>query len=210
MEGGEELVLRQESNYPWDGTIKFTVDINKPTIYTLYLRIPNWCRCYTIKVNGEIEKNQFNYGYALIERQWLQGDIVELSLSMPIERMTAHPAVHQDIGKIALQRGPLVYCLEEVDHYAPVDRIILPTDAVLTSSFKADILEGVVVIEGEALIPSIADWEEVLYKAKAATQFINNVHLQAVPFYAWDNRKPGAMVVWIPEKERINKKLEIR
>jgi DUF1680 family protein len=197
---GEEIILRQKSDFPWDGRIQFTVGIHAQSEFALYLRIPAWCRNFKIEINGEIAEMTFENGYAKIRRKWQPNDILGLSLDMPVERIVAHPAVHQDLGKIALQRGPLVYCLEEVDNRIPVDQVILPADAVLTAKYQADILEGVTVIESNALIPNPSRWDGVLYQPVIEKQLFDKVHIQAIPFFAWDNRQPGKMAVWIFEK----------
>ncbi len=198
---GEKIVLRQESNFPWDGKIMFTVAIETPAVFTLYLRIPAWCRNFQIRVNGKVSEIRSENGYAMIRRQWSPQDMVEVNLEIQVERMISHPAVHQDIGKVALQRGPLVYCLEETDHQVPVDQIILPGTTELAPNFEGDLLEGIVTIQGEARIPVDPGWEGVLYKAKTSNRTFNKIPIRAVPYYTWDNRKPGSMIVWIPERE---------
>ncbi len=198
--GGEKLTLHQESGFPWDGRIKFTIGIETSVMFTLYLRIPAWCGSFTIQVNGKTVEMTSENGYVKIRRKWMPNDIVELNLDMPVERIAAHPAVNQDLGRIALQRGPLVYCLEEADNRVPVDQIILPANALLTERFEADVLEGITVIESDALIPNISDWEGVLYQPASARQLFDKTQVKAIPYYAWDNRKPGRMVVWIPVK----------
>ena len=118
-------------------------------------------------------------------------------MDMPVERIVAHPAVAADAGKVALQRGPVVYCLEQVDHAADVRAISLPDKAALTPRFDPKLLGGVTVIEGSALAPASAGWKGKLYRT-AGEQKRRPVKIKAVPYCLWDNRKPGAMTVWLP------------
>jgi len=116
---------------------------------------------------------------------------------MPVERIEAHPRVRADCGRIALQRGPLVYCLEEVDNGANLNDIALPRDATLHAEFDGGLLGGVVVIRGEARRRDTAGWGDALYRATRSAS--EAVPLVAVPYYAWANRAPGEMLVWIRE-----------
>jgi DUF1680 family protein len=138
-----------------------------------------------------------NLGYARIEREWQSGDEVELMLPMPVERIEAHPAVRQNSGCVALQRGPIVYCLEQVDNPVPLHRIVLPRDAELTAHFDNGLLGGITVITGEALVVDDSDWDDILYRAEPSK--LKPFDMTAIPYYAWDHREPGEMRVWIRE-----------
>jgi DUF1680 family protein len=120
---------------------------------------------------------------------------VKLDLDMPVEQIYAHPDVRQDSGQIALQRGPLVYCLESVDHRVPLQRIVMPREATLSSHFEADLLGGVIVICGEGLEADAIGWENVLYRKRGPV--LKKCMLTAIPYYAWDNRRAGQMRVWL-------------
>ncbi|MCL6591722.1 MAG: glycoside hydrolase family 127 protein [Firmicutes bacterium] len=194
------LALRQETNYPWDGKARFTLEPERPAGFELLLRIPGWARSYQLKLNHKVIQAPLRDGYAVIKRTWTAGDRVELDLPMPVERITAHPAVWQDAGRVALQRGPLVYCIEGVDHGAPVEQIVLPEEARLVSRFVDDLCGGVVAIEGEALVPDLFDWQDKLYRQMEEAPKYNKTPFRAVPFYCWDNRGPGGMAVWINGK----------
>jgi DUF1680 family protein len=195
--GGRKLALSQQTDYPWDGEVKLTVGLDRPGTFALMLRIPGWCRRYKLTVNGKRLKAPVVKGYARIRRPWADGDVVTLLMDMPIERIVAHPGVTADSGKVALQRGPLVYCLEQVDHAADVRAISLPDKAALTSRFDRKLLGGVVVIEAAGLAPAPAGWKGKLYRT-AADQKHEPVKIKAVPYCLWDNRRPGAMTVWLP------------
>ncbi len=196
---GQALTLRQETNYPWDGAVAIHVEAPQPVRCALRLRIPGWCRAATVTVNGErvATRDDAQRGYVRIERTWRQGDRVALDLPMPVERVYAHPAVAEDAGRVALKRGPVVYCLEAVDHAEPLHRIALPRGAALTARYEAGLLGGVAVIEGEGRAAVVEDWSDSLYRADGART--RACAIKAVPYCVWDNRAPGAMDVWIRE-----------
>ena len=197
--GGQSVVLTQETRYPWDGEITVTVHPEGETRFALALRIPGWCRRATLTIDGEPTEVEplLDRGYAKIERVWSPGDRVELGLAMPVERIEAHPAVRMDCGRIALQRGPLIYCLEEVDNGSNLNDIALPRDAALGVQFEEDLLGGVVVIEGEATRKDPTSWQDTLYRPVSSGRA--TAPFRAIPYYAWANRGPGEMLVWIRE-----------
>ena len=133
----------------------------------------------------------------VVERRWQSGDRVELDLPMPVERMYAHPLVRQDAGCVALQRGPLVYCLEETDNPVALHTMRLPKEAPLGVHFEHDLLGGVAAITGTALVADGTEWGRTLYRPESAPLIPRP--LTAIPYYAWDNRQPGQMRVWIQE-----------
>jgi len=196
---GQSVVLTQETRYPWEGKAWVTVQPEKEAMFALALRIPGWSREATLEINGQpVEVGPLlEKGYAKINRVWKPGDTVELTLSMPVERIEAHPAVRMDSGRIALQRGPLVYCLEEVDNGANLNDITLPRDGLLKVEFDESLLGGVVVITGEARRRDLSRWEGRLYQPACSAS--KTVPLKAIPYYAWANRAPGEMLVWIRE-----------
>jgi DUF1680 family protein len=121
---------------------------------------------------------------------------VTLDLAMPVERLSAHPDVQVDQGHVTLQRGPLVYCLEQVDHIEPLHRLVLSPSVALTSQMEPDLLGGVVVVRGTAGALVDEDWENALYRPDPPVS--RPTPLTAIPYYAWGNREPGAMLVWLP------------
>jgi len=194
--GGRTVVLTQRTRYPWDGEIAVTVDPVTPGRFALHLRVPGWARGATVAVNGGAEAPAApSKGYVGIEREWKAGDRVTLSLPMPVERVRAHPAVRQDAGLVALQRGPLVYCLEGVDNPWPLYRLVLPSASSLTTTHEPDLLGGVTVVEGPAERSTDAGWQGLLYQA--APEAMERVRIRAIPYYAWDHRAPGEMRVWL-------------
>ncbi|QQA42366.1 glycoside hydrolase family 127 protein [Pelagovum pacificum] len=195
---GGKVHLKETSNYPWDGDIRIDLAPEEGTgPFTLSLRIPSWAKDATAKVNGEAVEVKTERGYLKMNRTWSKGDAVELSLPMPAERLRAHPDVRADAGKVALRRGPLVYCIEQKDNEQPVNRVRLPGDTALSSSFRPDFLGGITVIEGKAKAEQAADWGKALYRTEPAPEA--DTSITAVPYYIWANRGPNPMAVWIRE-----------
>ena len=191
--------IRQETQYPWEGLVKFTVKPPQPAEFDVCLRIPGWVRNagplpselyrfadptpaeWRVRVNGEVWMDRtLDRGYLRIHRQWRAGDTVELELPLSIRRVYADEQVEADRGRVALMRGPLVYCLEGVDHEASVLSLALPEKAEITAERRADLLGGVTVLRGQAL----ADGQKP-------------VPFTAVPYYSWENRGIHEMAVWL-------------
>jgi uncharacterized protein len=193
---GQQMQITQQTRYPWDDSIIFRLDLQRPDHFGLRLRVPGWCKFYTLAVNDQpVDPGPLDKGYLRIARTWQNEDTVELTLAMPVERVHAHPAVKADIGRVAIQRGPVVYCLEGTDHPVPLDQTCLPADAVFNPEFHPDLLDGVTILRTTARsIPSEA-WQSALYQSDTPTGA--PVQLTAIPYYAWDNRAPGEMLVWI-------------
>lgn len=193
---GGAVTLRQQTNYPWDEKIKITVGVDSPAKFALHLRIPRWCRGHELKINGRGVRPAVTKGYAAVARTWQDGDVMELTLAMPVERIVANPEVASDGGKVALQRGPVVYCLEQCDHGANVHGILLPDGAKLTARHERNFLGGCVTISGKAFAPAPAGWKDVLYR-QADSAHLKATNIRAVPYALWCNRRPGYMAAWI-------------
>jgi DUF1680 family protein len=169
---GRKVVLRQDTEYPWSGEVTIAVDPeqDRETSFALRVRIPGWAReqpvpsdlytyadadsaalPWTLSVNGEAQEVALDRGYAVLERRWKAGDSVELSLPMPVRRVESHERVTANAGRIALERGPIVYAVEAVDNGGDVFNIVLPDDATLVPEHRADFLGGVTVLRGTAL-----------------------------------------------------------
>lgn len=194
---GTQLTLHQVTDYPWDGTVTIRLEPDAPAHFKLRLRIPAWSRDAKLWVNGqEVELGiVLERGYAILDRTWQPNDEVRLELPMPVERVHAHPAVRDDAGRVSLQRGPVLYCLEGTDHERPLHQIVLPSDAELSPNFEASLLEGVTTLKGTAAAEDLREWEGALYRTSRPRRV--PVPITAVPYFAWDNREPGEMRVWI-------------
>ncbi len=196
---GQAVELTVRTGYPWKEKVRIDVAPERPAALTLALRVPGWCRAATLKVNGEAVSLDaiVKEGYAHVKRAWAAGDRVELRLPMPVERVRAHPKVRADCGRVALQRGPVVYCLEEADNGADLDALCLPRKAALRAKFRPDLLGGVVTVTAAGRRRSPEGWAGALYRPAAAKTV--PARLTAVPYYAWCNRRPGEMLVWVRE-----------
>lgn len=196
---GQKIILNQENNYPWDGGVVFTIVSDIKSEFTLALRIPDWCKNPSVKVNGEpIYINScITKGYAKITRSWSMNDIIELQLPMEVVRIQSHPCVRENSGKVALQRGPLVYCMEEVDNGANLSDISLSADAKFQAKFNKDLHGGIIVIEGEGLRNDISSWNS-LYKEFEPKK--KAIKITSVPYSYWGNRNAGEMLVWIRQE----------
>jgi uncharacterized protein len=160
---GKRVMVSETSDYPWSGAIRIEVDPEQPTEFDLRLRIPDWARGAAAKVNGEAAPLAAERGYARLHRLWKKGDVVTLDLPMLAERLWAHPIVRADFGRVALRRGPLIYCIEEADNPgAPVHTLALPRSAPLEAQWRADLLGGATVLKAEGRRAGSAE-EKPLY-----------------------------------------------
>ncbi len=193
---GVRVALREASGYPWSGDIRIEVDPEAPATFDLKLRVPGWAKDATAAVNGEPISLTPERGYATIHRRWSKGDVATLRLATPPERLYAHPSVRMDVGRVALRRGPLIYCVEEADNPgAPVQTLALPRDAEIDAAWREDLFGGVVALTASAkrLVPGGG----ALYSA--APPAAREAPLTALPYHLWANREPGSMQVWIAE-----------
>ncbi len=194
-----EVSLAMQTNYPWDGVIRLTVNA-APQDMTLALRKPGWCRNYTLKVNGEDAACTLRDGFLYLSRGWAAGDCIELAFDMPVMMVRANPRVAEDLGKVAVQRGPVVYCLEEPDNGKDLQRVYLSADALFDCRYEPDTLGGIVRIETGGYDLAIEDWDdESLYDVEKRPVF-HRRRLRFIPYYAWANRGPAEMTVWVHEK----------
>lgn len=193
---GTQLTMDVATDYPWDGRVRFTPQLASPTRFALRLRVPGWCHGAAVAINGQpVSSPAIERGYCVLNREWRTGDTVDLNLPMPVERIAANPRVRENVGALALQRGPIVYCLEACDQTEPLDSLYLPVEASLRAEPAPQLLGGVTVVTGVARASVEQDWTGRLYQPAKSPR---DVPITAIPYYAWDNRKPGAMRVWLP------------
>jgi DUF1680 family protein len=206
---GQKIELKQETSYPWDGAVKIIVEPEKPGEFAVYVRIPGWAinqpvpsdlykfldkndEKLTLKVNGSDVALDMDKGYARVKRGWKKGDVIELNLPMPVRRVVAHAAVKDDADKVALQRGPIVFCAEGQDNGGRALNLMLLDDAKISAEFRPDLLKGVVVLKGKALA--------AMKSAEGKIVSTKEQDLLAIPYYAWANRDASEMEVWFPRK----------
>ncbi len=197
---GNPVTIAQHTKYPWDGEVELILKPGKETPFSLYMRIPGWCRKAEVQINGKMLEPPIQPGhYVEVHRSWRAGDTVHLSLSMPVERIVCHPLVIENNGRVALKRGPIVYCIEQVDNPdSDVWNLVLPTDSGLEAEWAPDLLDGVMVIRGEALALDVDEFKGYLYRSIAdIPSKSRHVQFTAIPYYSWANREPSPMSVWI-------------
>jgi DUF1680 family protein len=238
--GGRSVVVRQETRYPWDGRIRLAIEPGKPGAFGVYIRIPGWAQgrpvptglyryeeerggagaaggnAVSIRVNGRAVPLDMDKGFARIRRTWKAGDAIEIVLPMPARRVAAHPAVKDDEGLVAVERGPIVYCAEAADNGGQALNLVLPESARLKTEDRPDILGGIVTLTGEALAadPSAvmrlggregadaaaddeADAPPASRRSLAPGAKLTPHRLVLIPYYAWAHRGPGEMSVWL-------------
>jgi uncharacterized protein len=205
--GKDDIQVIQENNYPWDGNLIFKVDPKFSASFKLLIRIPGWARdevmasdlySFTerkseripVTVNGKDIDYKIEKGYAVVSRTWHKGDVVNVKIPMDVRKIISNEKVENNIGKIALQRGPLVYCAEWPDNFDFVSNLILPEASSFTTTFQPGILNGVTVLKSNALAITI-DNNSVSSKVQP---FI------AIPYYAWAHRGKGEMMIWLPQQ----------
>jgi DUF1680 family protein len=210
--GGTRVTVGQQTRYPWDGAVRITVEPERTASWTILVRVPGWARgeavpggLYrfadtssdkpTLKVNGKTVAAVLDRGYARMTRYWKKGDVIELNLPMPVRRVVADEAVKDDAGKVALVRGPLVYCAEWPDNGGRILDLAVPDEAGFRTEWRPDMLGGVAVIMGKAAAITGATGGSSESRAAEETQ-----NLVLIPYYAWAHRGPGEMAVWLPRK----------
>lgn len=192
--GGVPVTVCVQGSYPWEGTIRVSLSCQGAAAGRIALRIPGWCRRWTLRRNGELLCPQVAEGYVYLGGLWHDGDAVELCLDMPVERVRSSVRVRENMGRQAITRGPLVYCLEEVDNGKDLHQILLPAQMEFSARWEQALLGGVMVVEAQGL--RLAEEEHALYQAAAPLRQVP-VPLRWVPYYAWNNRGVGEMMVWI-------------
>lgn len=211
LEDGTGLKITQKANYPWEGTVDFTLNPAKTTEFTFYVRIPGWASSAKVAVNGEAITSGIKPGqYLPIRRRWQAGDKVRLDLDMTPQLIASNPRVPDNLGKVAVERGPMVYCLEQLDQ-SGVDSVfnvslVVGKDASagFRTEFRRDLLGEIVVVHHPGLAHEGPHGEEPLYRLIGHHEQQpkgRQVGLSFIPYYAWANRTPSAMRVWIPYTE---------
>jgi DUF1680 family protein len=208
------VTIAQETRYPWEGVVRISVDPEKAQRFAVFVRIPGWARnqpypnslyryvstsspAFSLTVNGKTAPYVVEKGFARIEREWAKGDAIELTLPMPVQKVVADDRVADDRGMLALERGPLVFCAEGIDHSGSVFNLLVPNDAELQFAYRPDLLGGIGTISGKVLTLSRAsDGVSIRKQAQSFT---------AIPYYAFGNRGPTEMAVWLAREESKSK-----
>lgn len=205
----KRVQLEQKNNYPWDGKLVFNVTPETSQAFRLLVRIPGWAQnnampsdLYTftepsvnkvvITINGKAADFILDKGYAVLNRTWKKGDVLEVNLPMEVRTVTSHKKVSDNEGKIALQRGPVMYCAEWPDNYGKTSNLILPVSAKFNAAYDAGLLNGVTVLKSEAIAVKVDSITNTVSSTKQV--------FTAIPYYAWAHRGKGEMSMWFPTK----------
>lgn len=208
LEDGTGLKVTQKTNYPWDGNVEIGIIPAEASEFTFYLRIPKWSDYAEVSVNGKPVTDVNPGAYLPIRRRWTTGDVIRLQAEMKPQVLEANPRVADDTGRVAVQRGPLVYCLEGVDQPEGVSLsdVALPvgkhpgTD--FQTQFRGDLLEGVLVLQHPGFVTEEGASRNALYlRYNGEPPKTRQVTLTFIPYYAWSNRASTAMQVWTPVVE---------
>jgi DUF1680 family protein len=205
LENGAPLKIRQKTNYPWEGQVQLTVTPSEPTDFTLHVRIPGWVKRAKVAVNGKALDGVQPGQYLPIRRRWSPGDAVSLDFPMTPDVISSNPRVSENRGRVAVQRGPIVYCIEQLDQLnapALADLSILAAPAAGTAfhaEYKSDLLDGVTVLHHNGALLEVSSSKEALYMpASPDTPKTRPQNLTLIPYYVWANRQPTSMQVWVP------------
>jgi uncharacterized protein len=207
--GKVEVPIELETNYPWEGNIKIMVEPKTKSRFTMNIRVPGWAQNQPVpgdlyrfvrsteqlpmvKINGKQFPAHVVKGYVVVHREWKKGDVIEFELPMEVHEVVAHEKVKQNADRIALQRGPLVYCVEGADNHGKALNFVVPDNTRYSSAFKPEVLNGVVTIQFEGLVLEGADNPQLIETRKQT--------ITAIPYYAWSNRGQHEMQVWLPRK----------
>jgi uncharacterized protein len=205
----KKIKIIQENDYPWNGDLTFRIEPQASSVFKVLIRVPGWAQnhampsdLYTftdrqsekivISINGKVVDYKIEKGYAILSRTWKNGDVVAVKLPMPVRKLQSNSNVENNIGKVALQRGPLVYCAEWPDNFGLTSNLILPANSSFTTEHKSDLLNGVTVLKSEALAITV---DENNNSVSTKTQ-----PFTAIPYYAWAHRGKGEMMIWLPQK----------
>jgi len=198
LQDGSDIELKQETDYPWDGAVKITIESCKDTPFEMMLRIPEWAAETTLRVNGKDDGVEITPGkYATIAREWQAGDVVELNMPMKVRLLGGHPRIEEVRNQAAIKRGPVVYCVESPDLPDGTDilDVYLPSDIELAAEYEPDFLGGMTTLSGKVLLRG--DQKAAMYATLKQPDW-KEIETRFVPYYAWSNRGEAEMTVWMP------------
>ena len=201
LENGTGLKIAQKTKYPWEGEVELAVTPAQPSEFTFYVRIPGWADHAQVSVNGKPVSGAVPGGYLPIRRRWAAGDVVQLKLDLAPQAIEANPRVADDTGRVAIQRGPLIYCLEEIDQPAGtlLSEVAVnpgrPADS-FQPEFRSDLLGGMVVLHHSGTMYDRGSSDRLLYSRYSRDTKTRKVLLTFIPYYAWANRQASSMQVW--------------
>ncbi|HWT26409.1 MAG TPA: beta-L-arabinofuranosidase domain-containing protein, partial [Mobilitalea sp.] len=198
---GNDITLSVQTEYPWKNKIAFQLRFDQKShedsTFAFAVRVPGWCKKASFTVDGKEFSPDIKNGYAYLKRNWCNEDVVTMEMDMPVAVVSANPKVRENIGKVAVMRGPFVYCLEEADNGDQLHQIYVDANAKFTTEYDSSLLGGIVKLTCNGYTVSEDGWnEDALYQAEQELIF-KEKSLTWVPYYAWANRTPGEMLVWV-------------
>jgi DUF1680 family protein len=194
------LQLRISGNYPWQDRVTITITSPVPVEHTLALRLPDWCDAPQLALNGETLQGEVRQGYLYLNRCWQEGDTLTLTLPMPVRRVYGNPQVRQQAGKVAIQRGPLVYCLEQADNGEGLHNLTLPAERAFRVFEGKGIFAHKMLIQTEGYRRNPTDGtDQPLWQYDRATSTPQAQTLTFIPWFSWANRGEGEMRIWVDE-----------
>lgn len=204
LQGDQRAVLSVATNYPWQGQIRIAVQQSSQAPWQLSLRLPEWCQSFDLVLNNQpMPHPVIEQGYIKLQRAWQPGDVLELNLDMPPFLVESNPRVDATHEHLAIQRGPIIYCLEGFDQETPDRLLDMQIDPAqpLHWQWRPDLLGGIVTVEAAGYLADSEPWQGVLYRrsGQAASTNRRPIRLRAIPYYTWGQRGLGSMRVWIPK-----------
>jgi hypothetical protein len=203
LRGVGTVKLSQQTEYPWNGLVRIKIARCDKPEFALKVRIPGWTDGASVRINDAPADNSPKPGsYFEIRRAWKSGDFVDLDFPMPPHLMEANPLVEDDLNQVAVQRGPIIYCVESPDlpPGIKVSDVVIPSDMKLTTRYDRRLLDGIVVLQGKALAQPRADWAGKLYREFQPAE-LRPVNLRFIPYSVWQNHGPSEMSVWFPRTD---------
>ncbi len=198
IDGIGEISINQQTDYPWDGQVR--LEINKlkgKKTFKLKLRKPSWCDNYQLKKNDQVINVSEEHGYIIIDDIWKRGDIISFNMEMKTRIMEANPLVEESRGQVAIQRGPIVYCMESQDlNGIDIDNVIIPLNTQFKPVETTIANSRIMALECEVAVRTEASWKNTLYRDASTEKQRKTIRL--IPYYAWGNRGKSEMTVWIP------------
>jgi hypothetical protein len=206
LQDGTALKVQQKTNYPWSGEVKMTVSPATPSEFVMYVRIPGWSTKNSVKVNGTEFPGAKAGAYLAIRKRWTENDTIDLNFDMTTHLLKANPAVTEDRGRVAFQRGPIVFCMEHLDQQdrssgTNMADYTVETKGETTAHFEPALLDGVMVLSHPAMISKSATDKPLYFSASTPKPPESATTIRFIPYYAWANREPASMQVWIPYKD---------
>jgi DUF1680 family protein len=202
LSNGSSVQLSEETDYPWNGRVQIRIDKCNETPFALRLRIPSWAKDATVRLNGNpAELHPTPDSYCELRRSWHPGDVFDLDIPMSPRLIEANPFVEETLNQVTIQRGPMIYCLESSDlpsrPQTSIRDIFIPANIHLVARFDRHLLNGIVLLEGKALSHPAANWNSQLYRELQPAP-LQPINLRFIPYFAWANRGPSEMTVWLP------------